>query len=120
MTTAIPPRNLLKKNTPPSQEPSSLKRINMSLQKKVLKLENEKTELKQLVVALKSENLRLQKKIAKSDANDISTINRAKALQLVNDPHGDILEGNRVRSMTQEQLVSEAKDLSGRLDEPSK
>ena len=41
---------------------------NLSINKKLLKLENDKIELKLLAAALKAENLRLQKKIAKLEA----------------------------------------------------
>ena len=105
---SVAPRNKLFKNSSlPKQIESPIKRVNVGLKKEVLKLENEKTELKQLVAALKSENLRLQKKIAKCEASQISALNRAKVLEKASDPHGDISRGNSLRAMSDAELEAE-------------
>ena len=107
MTTVRPAKKFLKDSPLPHQPSPSIERVNISMKKKILKLENEKTELKHLVAALKTENLRLQKKIAKREATQISTLNRDKALEKINDPHGDIPLANNLRSMSDDELKSE-------------
>ena len=112
MTTVGPAKKLLRKAPMPHQPSPAVERINISLKKKILRLENEKTELKHLVAALKAENFRLQKKIAKLEATQVSELNRAKALEKVNDPHGDISAANKIRSMSEDELESEISKLA--------
>ena len=107
MTTVGPAKKFLKKRSAPQQISPSVERINVSVKKKILKLENEKIELKHFVAALKSENLRLQKKVAKLEAAQVSAFNRAKALEKLNDPHDDVSVANKLRSMSENELEHE-------------